>query len=215
MKIIVSFFFALLVPFTGAQAFSFDALMNQALTQGSKQLSKYVPLREQGGTAINAPTDQQIEVAFSPNGGAQELVIKAIRSAKSSIRLAGYSFTSKPVLAALIDAKKRGVDVAVVVDYKNNFAECGRSCAGMHAVAASVNAGIETRVISRYPIFHHKFFVIDNRHVETGSFNYSGAAAKVNAENVIVIWNNPAVAKTYTQQWERHWAEARQAPMPY
>ncbi|MBK4735976.1 phospholipase D family nuclease [Noviherbaspirillum pedocola] len=215
MKIIVSILFALLAPISHAQAFSLEGLMNQALAQGARTLNKTVSLREQGAMAVNAPSDQQIEIAFSPNAGAQALVIKAIRSAKSSIRLAGYSFTSKPVLTALIDAKKRGVDVKLVLDYKNNFAECGRRCAGMHAVAAAVNAGIDTRVISRYPIFHHKFVVIDNRHVQTGSFNYSAAAEKSNAENVIVIWNNPAVAKTYTQQWDRHWAEAQSAPMSY
>lgn len=39
----------------------------------------------------------------------------------SYIRLAGYSLTIAPVVRALVDAKKRGVDVAVAVDYKNNL----------------------------------------------------------------------------------------------
>jgi hypothetical protein len=38
----------------------------------------------------NAPDTQTVEVAFSPEGRAEALVLKAIHSAKSSIRLAGY-----------------------------------------------------------------------------------------------------------------------------
>jgi hypothetical protein len=49
-----------------------------------------------------------VEIAFSPSGGATELVVKTIESAKTSVRVAAYSFTSKPIAQAL--AKKRGID---------------------------------------------------------------------------------------------------------
>ncbi|KLB49118.1 phospholipase D-like domain-containing protein, partial [Xanthomonas euvesicatoria] len=71
----------------------------------------------------SAPDSQTVEVAFSPDGRAEALVLKVIGAAKTSIRLAGYTFTSPAVVRALTDAKKRGVDVAVVVDYKNNLVE--------------------------------------------------------------------------------------------
>ena len=49
------------------------------------------------------------EVAFSPNAGATELVVKVIDAARQSIRLAAYSFTSKPIAEALVAAHKRGI----------------------------------------------------------------------------------------------------------
>src|ERR1035437_7092396 len=58
----------------------------------------------------------ELEVAFSPNGGATDLVIKVIHSAKTSIRVLAYSFTSAPIAQALVEAHKHGVDVQVVVD---------------------------------------------------------------------------------------------------
>src|ERR1017187_4828029 len=58
----------------------------------------------------------ELEVAFSPNGGCTNLVIKVIHSAKTSIRVLAYSFTSAPIAQALVEAHKRGVDVQMVID---------------------------------------------------------------------------------------------------
>ncbi|QKJ09294.1 hypothetical protein HRD68_00270 (plasmid) [Yersinia massiliensis] len=63
------------------------------------------------------------------------------------------------------------------------------------------------RLIRHYQIFHHKFAVIDNKSVQTGSFNYSAAANKSNAENVIYLRGSPAAAAAYTQEFNRRWAE--------
>lgn len=52
-----------------------------------------------------------IEVAFSPNNGATETVVKAVSEAKHSLLVSAYSFTSKDIAEALLDAKKRGVEV--------------------------------------------------------------------------------------------------------
>jgi len=44
--------------------------------------------------------------------------------------------------------------------------------------------------------------------VETGSFNYSGAAAHANSENVLVNWDNPTLWKTYTVHFQRNRSQA-------
>lgn len=63
-----------------------------------------------------APPTELIESAFSPDSGSEELVLKVINASEHSVRVAAYSFTSPPVVKALLSAKKRGVDVRVVVD---------------------------------------------------------------------------------------------------
>jgi len=141
-----------------------------------------------------------IEVGFSPHEGAEKLVLKAIDSARSEIRVLSYSFTSAPVVRALLDARHRGVDVALIVDYKNNIEEDRSGKAG-HALGALINAGCRVRTISIYPIHHDKSIIVDRRTVETGSFNYSDAAANKNSENVIVIWDNPDLASVYLKHW--------------
>jgi phosphatidylserine/phosphatidylglycerophosphate/cardiolipin synthase-like enzyme len=149
----------------------------------------------------DAPATSGVEAGFSPDGSGEALVLRSINAARHSVRLAAYSFTARPVVRALIDAKKRGVDVAVVVDYKNNF-EQDRSGKAKAALNLLVNAGIATRTISSYPIQHSKYVVIDGAHVQTGSYNYSASAARYNAENVLVVWNRPDLARNYLDNWQ-------------
>ena len=161
--------------------------------------------------ALAANTDgdgsRRIEVGFSPEGSAQKLVLSTIDAATSSIRVAAYVFTSPDVTRALIAAKQRGVDVAVIADYRSNL-EDQRSGAGRHALTLLAKAGIPTRTIKVYPIHHDKFMVVDGMAVETGSFNFT-AAAKSNSENALVVWNDPALAETYLSHWQSRWDQGQ------
>lgn len=55
-------------------------------------------------TLNNTPT----QVYFSPNGGCTDAIVKEISKAKSEILVQAYSFTSKDIAKALVDAHKRG-----------------------------------------------------------------------------------------------------------
>ncbi|MFZ6814931.1 phospholipase D family protein [Undibacterium sp. Rencai35W] len=143
------------------------------------------------------PSEPLIESAFSPGPNGEALVIKIISTSNMSLRLAAYTFTSPAIVRALLNAKKRGVDVQVIVDEKGN-----RSKTSTTALNLLVEAGIPTRTISKFAIHHDKYIVVDDRHVQTGSFNYSQAATKSNSENVLVIWNNPTLATTYLNHWQ-------------
>ena len=147
-------------------------------------------------------TSPLIEVAFSPEAGAEALVVKVLASAQQTIRLAGYSFTSPAVVKGLLDAKRRGVDVRVLLDDKGN-----RGAASLLAMKMITEANIPLSVISTYAIHHDKYIVVDSRHTETGSFNYSQAAARSNSENVLVLWNNEVIAQRYLDHWESRWKQ--------
>lgn len=53
---------------------------------------------------------------FSPHGGATEAIVNEITGAKSEFLVQAYLFTSKPIAKALVEAKKRGVKIGVVLD---------------------------------------------------------------------------------------------------
>lgn len=162
-------------------------------------------------TSLAPPMGSElVEVAFSPEAGAQALVLKALNGAQKSIRLAGYSFTSPDVVSALVAANKRGVDVRVLVDDRGN-----RSATSTAALRLLVASSIPVRTISTYAIHHDKYIVVDETHTQTGSFNYSRAAAQANSENVVVIWNNVTVAANYTQHWVSRWGQGKDVPAGY
>ncbi|MDY0331341.1 MAG: phospholipase D family protein [Thiomonas sp.] len=166
-----------------------------------------------GGQRAQASVGVHISSAFSPSDGALTLVLQTISRAQSSIHVAAYLFTSSDVARALVQARKRGVQVQVLVDWKANFDEDARYA--RHALGILRNAGIAVRQIDVYPIFHDKYMVIDRRTVQTGSFNYTYSAAHRNAENVLVVWNAPELAARYLADWQRNWALGQPIKLPY
>jgi len=152
-----------------------------------------------------APSTGTIEIAFAPypQRSAERLVKKIIGTAQTSVVIAAYQMTSKPIADALCQAASRGVAVTAVLDQKSNPHNKGYSKRDYLS-----ECGVYVRTTSRYPIMHDKFIVVDDVHVETGSFNYSFAAAERNAENAIVVWNNPVMATQYQTEFERLFNEA-------
>lgn len=142
-----------------------------------------------------------IEHAFSPDRGATRLVVKTIDSARTEIRLAAYSFTSKPIASALARARLRNVDVRVAID-KRRTSERGS------VVGRLRKAGVALRSCRQFSGMHNKFMVVDGTTVQTGSFNYTAAAEQKNAENVLVL-HDADLATIYATEWERIWQGCR------
>lgn len=155
-----------------------------------------------------------LEVAFSPNQGAEALVLKVINASRSDIKLMAYSFTSATVTRALVAAVKRGVRVQVLADEKHNLGP-GAGDKARAALSALATVGAQVRVISTYPIFHQKVIVSDGQHTQTGSFNYSSSAASRNSENVMVNWHNPDLAMVYANNFALNWAISQQFKIGY
>ncbi|WP_342234411.1 phospholipase D-like domain-containing protein [Ralstonia sp. OTU4908] len=154
------------------------------------------------GAVSPVPQGQQVEVGFSPEGSAVALVLKAIGSARKSIHVMAYVMSSPEIASALARAARSGVEVYVQLDYKENIEEDKRGFIRNRLDELS-HSGAVLCTISAFPAMHEKTMVIDARHVEVGSFNYSSQAARRNSETALVLWNAPAVA----QQYEAHFRE--------
>ncbi|HAW1370322.1 TPA: phospholipase D family protein, partial [Escherichia coli] len=91
-------------------------------------------------------------------------MLDTINSAESSIRMMAYSFTDPDVMHALAKAKKRGVDVRIVVDDKGNT-----NRASQEAMKYINLLDIPLRTVDAFPIHHDKVIIVDGNTVETGS----------------------------------------------
>lgn len=145
------------------------------------------------------------DVGFSPRGNALDLILAELASAKESIYLAAYSFTSQPVVDALIAAHERGVAVSVVV---NKGSINGNGAKARYLKQNNVPIKMNTK----YSIMHNKFFLVDNKSLKTGSFNYSAAAHQRNAENILIIRCVDEVITQYQQEFTRLWDESIEIP---
>jgi phosphatidylserine/phosphatidylglycerophosphate/cardiolipin synthase-like enzyme len=141
-----------------------------------------------------------VEVYFSPRGGCTEACVAAIATAKKSIYVQAYSFTSAPIAAALVEAKKRGVKIEAVLD---------KSQRGEKYTEADFIAhhDIPTFIDAKHAIAHNKVMVIDEAVVITGSFNFTKAAETSNAENMLVI-HDAKLAARYLENWQAHKAHS-------
>jgi phosphatidylserine/phosphatidylglycerophosphate/cardiolipin synthase-like enzyme len=72
--------------------------------------------------------------------------------------------------------------------------------------------GVEVWLDGNFQAAHNKVVVIDadTQHATTitGSYNFTIAAQRGNAENVIVLRDNATVARAYRENWERLRASA-------
>jgi phosphatidylserine/phosphatidylglycerophosphate/cardiolipin synthase-like enzyme len=136
------------------------------------------------------------ELYFSPNGGCTEAIIRELDKAKTTILVQAYSFTSAPIGKALLNARKRGVKIGVILDKSQRRKQYS-------AADFVANSGILTKIDSQHAIAHNKVIIIDRETVITGSFNFTKAAEESNAENVLII-HDRKLAERYVKNWQDH-----------
>jgi len=150
---------------------------------------------------VAVPSASSYIAGFSPGGSSLEVVVQSIRLAKNELLVACYEFTSKEIARELIAAKRRGVAVSVVADQKEAYSRAS-------TIPLLVNAGIPVYTDAQYAIMHNKTICIDRQSLELGSFNYTEAAVKRNAENALLLKDLPQLAQQYVAEWERLKAES-------
>lgn len=156
-----------------------------------------------------APTfAAQMQACFSPPlpGGCDPLatVVQAIDGARKTVLVQMYALTSRQVVSALVNAKRRGVDVRALVDRS----QLRKDRSDTYAVARLASGGVPVLVDTVPGLMHNKVMIVDGATVVTGSFNYTWSAEHRNAENLLVI-HDPALAAEYTQNWNIRAARSR------
>ncbi len=145
-----------------------------------------------------------VAVHFSPKGGCTETVVREVKTARREVLVQAYSFTSKEIAQALVDAKLRGLRVELLLDRSNeheNYSD----------LKYFVEQGLAPLIDHEHAIAHNKVMVLDGRTIITGSFNFTNQAEAENAENLLVIKGHPDLAAAYRKNFEAHKAHA-QAP---
>jgi len=137
------------------------------------------------------------EVYFSLSENPQKAIIKNINQAETYINIAMYTFTDQEIALSLANAQKRGVKVRVYLD--RSQIESTYSVSRL-----LVQKGIKVRISTNNYIMHHKFAIIDNRLLLTGSYNWTFAANNKNEENLMVI-DDPEIIEIFQHQFVNLW----------
>jgi phosphatidylserine/phosphatidylglycerophosphate/cardiolipin synthase-like enzyme len=150
-----------------------------------------------------APVEVVARVCFTPGADCTGLIVAEIAKAKRELLVQAYSFTSAPIAAALRDAYARGVDVRIILD-RSQRTEAYSSADFF------VHAGIPVAIDERPAIAHNKLIILDRVEIIGGSFNFTSAAQKSNAENVTIL-----EGEAFASQFVRNWASRAAVSVPY
>jgi phosphatidylserine/phosphatidylglycerophosphate/cardiolipin synthase-like enzyme len=89
-------------------------------------------------------------------------MVRELHAARQTVHVQAYSFTSAPIAKALVDAKKRGVDVEAILDQSNRTAQYS-------AADFLAHEGVATFIYAQHASAHNKLIIIDGAIVITGS----------------------------------------------
>jgi len=135
------------------------------------------------------------DYSFSPHGGTEAAIAKAIDAARSEADVAMFTFTSKNIMEALKRASARGVRVKLMlfIDQKFPFEQ--------EAKAGRIELRYKTGRIEKGQM-HNKFAVLDGKLLINGSFNWTATAENSNTENTIFT-TAPEYVAPYKAQFDK------------
>ncbi|MBF0545774.1 MAG: hypothetical protein HQM08_15130 [Candidatus Riflebacteria bacterium] len=174
---------------------------------------------------LASASNDDIQIFFGPNSpkefGIANHFIAYVDAAKTTLDMAFYEIRLDLIVTALINAKKRGVKVRIVVDNDNYYFDptkpitaklpveegetAGTSVASGALnpfVKALIDAGIEVKDdCGRSALMHNKFAIRDSSCVWTGSYNLTDTCSYINANSAIQI-NSVELSKVYSAKFE-------------
>ncbi len=176
-----------------------------------------------------------VTVSFSPDSQGKSwdntsngLIGSTLQSANQSIDLALFVFTDQKIANILAISHQQGSEIRALIDANFAFRYYSE---GLDMLGIARPKGTATRIASKckyesenqpwqepittvgvpqLPIgdkLHHKFAVIDNKIVITGSHNWSAAANYQNDEALLII-ENPTIAAHFEREFTRLYSTA-------
>ncbi len=152
-----------------------------------------------GLTPSSVSLENGIKVYFSLHDDPEEAILQCLEKAKESIYFALFTFTSERIAQAIIDKFAENIEIKGILEkYQGGPFSRYDSLKRLR---------VPVRWDRNFYFMHHKFFIIDQKIVITGSFNPTWSANYRNRENLIVIYS-PSLASQYEEEFNRLWKES-------
>lgn len=156
----------------------------------------------------SARADMAVQACFSPQGKCSIHILREIDNAKKELLVAVYAFTSDDLAGALVQAKKRGVIVQVIIDREfdsRNDKSKGKFLELQKIPVRRLSGSKPPNLDREVGLMHQKFAVFDRRVVFTGSYNWTQSADSVNDENLLLFRDAGPLAEEYRRIFVRLW----------
>jgi phosphatidylserine/phosphatidylglycerophosphate/cardiolipin synthase-like enzyme len=138
----------------------------------------------------------RVDNFFSPDDGILAALVPVLESAQESIYFMAYSFTSNQLGDILRQKAEAEVTVEGVMDQEQINSNQGTEYDPFR------QAELDVRVDGIDGLMHHKVFIVDEKIVVLGSYNFSQSAEERNDENLMIIYD-PVIARQFVLEFQR------------
>lgn len=139
-------------------------------------------------------------IYFSPQDKTiTNCIIPLIQKTKNYIYIPIFVITENKIVAELINAKNRGVEVKIIADALNASNKYSK-------IRELRTSGIPVKIENYAGKMHSKTIIADDRYIIIGSMNFSKSGENKNDENTIIL-ENPQAAKFLKQIFLYQWSK--------
>ncbi len=142
---------------------------------------------------------------FTHHDNIRDLVIDLINSAQFELKICMFTISDNPIAETIAGRYNTGIKIRIITDDGKIF-DKGSDIHALH------RKGIDIKIDSHRSLMHHKFMIVDNTKLLTGSYNWTRTGSDINNENILVT-TNKRIVKAYVKEFKRLWKEMK--PLPY
>lgn len=179
--------------------------------------SSFYPLTVSFNNAYKGLADENDKIGRSYDKNPDKYFIPLIDSAKKTIDGAFYDIGDPEVVNAFIRAHKRGVKVRLITD-DANLKDKDDPTLPRQSIITLKEAGVTVKDDKRSQLMHHKFMVVDNTTVWTGSWNLTTSSMFQHNNNCLMI-RSEKLAENFNAEFKRMYEDNMFGPnshnMPY
>ena len=144
--------------------------------------------------------DTKITPLFSPkNKTIEKFILPLIDNSKHYVYVPTFTLTHKKFAEALIAAKKRGVNVKVIVD-------ATKPSTNNSYIKVLRDNKISVKTENYAGKMHSKSIIIDDNYIVIGSMNFTNSGENYNDENSLII-EDERLAKYYKGFFDYYWSK--------
>lgn len=145
------------------------------------------------GISLTPTRGNSIECYFD---NIEEIVLRNIISARTTIYVCMAWFTNFNIFKAIRHKLEEGIKVVILIN--NDLINNGGYCLNFNEL---INKGLELHLAEYPELIHHKFCIVDEQLLMTGSYNWTFFSENINRENMIVIKDDQDVIMAYMNEF--------------
>lgn len=135
---------------------------------------------------------------FSPGNSCEDAIIQQIKAAVDSVKICVFTISENDISNEIIRCFNSGKHLKVITD-NDKLNDLGSD------VRAIASAGVPVKIDQSKSHMHHKFCIVDNKTLLTGSYNWTRSAAHYNQENLLITQEQEMV-QAYLKEFDKLWS---------